>query len=148
MLNFYGFCTNKLDLSYLESDLKVMSDHLQWSTHNFHKLSINIIKRNSENAYWYSLVVLKRRWPEAEPYIMKDVDWSFLYARDIIKGRWPEAEKIIMVHPARAFWYAREVIKGRWPEGEGRIKTDDFLWKRYCRAHNIWSCFKIKGLYD
>ena len=37
----------------------------------------------------------RRRWPEAEPYIMENSYSAYLYARDIIKGRWIEAEPLI-----------------------------------------------------
>ena len=46
-------------------------------------------------AYMYARDVIKGRWPEAEPYIMKDAMISFYYAKRVIKGRWPEAEYII-----------------------------------------------------
>jgi hypothetical protein len=46
---------------------------------------------------WYYIEnVINGRWPEAEPYIMKDSQYVYQYARDIIKGRWIEAEDIIL----------------------------------------------------
>lgn len=45
--------------------------------------------------YWYTYNVLKERWSEAEPTILKSSFHSYFYAKDIIKGRWPEAEDTI-----------------------------------------------------
>jgi len=53
---------------------------------------IEKIIKDPERAYYYARKVIKGRWPEAEPYIMKNSHWAYLYTRDIIKGRWPEAE--------------------------------------------------------
>jgi len=49
---------------------------------------------------------MERRWPEAEPYIMKSPEYAYMYARDIRKkGRWPEAEPYIMKDPESASKY-------------------------------------------
>jgi hypothetical protein len=72
-------------------------------------------------AFRYALNIIKGRWPEAEPYIMKDDFMSYEYARDIIKGRWPEAEPRIMKCAPLAYQYALDIIKGRWPEAEPYI---------------------------
>jgi hypothetical protein len=56
-----------------------------------------LIKNYARLAYFYSIYTLEgRRWPEAEPAIMKNPEYAYLYARDIRKTRWPEAEKYIM----------------------------------------------------
>ncbi len=49
----------------------------------------------------------------------------------IIKGRWLEAEPYIMKDPEWAYWYARDIIKGRWPEAEPYIMTDEYWWDEY-----------------
>jgi len=56
------------------------------------RIKSNLVK-NPEYAYYYAKFIIKGRWPEAEPYIMKDKDPYLIvwYARYIIKGRWPEA---------------------------------------------------------
>lgn len=51
------------------------------------------------SAYLYARDVVKGRWPEAEPSIVKDLQWAFPYARDVIQGRWPEAEPTILKSP-------------------------------------------------
>jgi len=75
------------------------------------------------DAMVYAKNVIKGRWPEAEPYIMKNASAAVAYARYVIKGRWPEAEPYIMknvvdVSAYAAYTYAKDVIKGRWPEAE------------------------------
>ena len=62
-----------------------------------------------ESAYHYAKYVIKGKWPEAEPVIMKSAYWACLYAIDVIKGRWPEAEPIIMKDAKWACLYAQEV---------------------------------------
>jgi hypothetical protein len=47
------------------------------------------------------------RWPEAEPYIMKDPYDAYRYAKDIIGGRWPEAEPYIKRSPDDWWKYNR-----------------------------------------
>jgi len=63
--------------------------------------SVEILLKN-ENAeaiaclaFWFSLHVIKGRWPEAEEIIKKDAQISYYYAFLVIEGRWPEAEEII-----------------------------------------------------
>jgi hypothetical protein len=50
---------------------------------------------NACNAHYYAAEVVRGRWPEAEPVIVKDGRWAYLYARYVINGRWPEAEAAI-----------------------------------------------------
>jgi hypothetical protein len=71
----------------------------------------------------YAIKVIKGRWPEAEPNIIKHPLAAVTYAAAEI-GRWPEAEPAIASDPQAAFEYASRVIKGRWPEGEPAILTD------------------------
>jgi hypothetical protein len=59
-----------------------------------------------------------KRWPEAEPSIVKAPLQAYLYAEGVIKGRWPEAEPGIAKVAAYAYGYALDVIQGRWPEAE------------------------------
>ena len=55
----------------------------------------NVIKEDPQVAFLYVLNILKRPWPEAEPYIMKEPIEAYRYAKEILKRRWPEAEPII-----------------------------------------------------
>jgi len=79
----------------------------------------------------YTIDVIKRRWPEAEPYIMNDADIAFAYARDVIKGRWYEAEPYIMKDKFASIQYAIDVVKERWFDAEPYIKkskySDEYL---------------------
>jgi len=52
--------------------------------------------QNPEELYWYARDAIKRRWPEAEPYIMKNPKWAYYYTKDVIKQRWSEAEPYII----------------------------------------------------
>lgn len=56
--------------------------------------------------YRYARDVIEGRWPEAEPYIMRDRKWAYYYAEDVIEGRWPEAEPFIMEDAEIAYFYA------------------------------------------
>ena len=67
---------------------------------------------------FYAIDVIKDRWLEAEPIIMRDPVWACEYAKTVIKGRWPEAEETILKDHRSMYLYARNVIKGRWPEAE------------------------------
>lgn len=68
-------------------------------------------------AYKYARDVLKKRWPAAEPIIIKNPWTAADYAIKVIKGEWPEAEPIILQTPHPAADYA-VAIKGEWPEAE------------------------------
>ncbi len=85
---------------------------------------IETVKSIPSSAYWYAIDVIKGRWPEAEPTIMKDPEFAVNYADNVINGRWPEAEPWIMKSPKQSCYYARDVIKGRWPEAEPTIMQD------------------------
>jgi hypothetical protein len=63
---------------------------------DFTQKQIRAISKDPKWACLYAKTVLKRRWPEAEPYIMKDPGYAFIYAKDMIEDRWPEAEPYIM----------------------------------------------------
>jgi predicted Zn-dependent protease len=57
--------------------------------------------KNPQLICYYAIEIIKGRWPEAEPNIVKDPQWACFYASHMIKGRWPEAEPYIMKDP---FW--------------------------------------------
>ena len=75
--------------------------------------------------------MIKTRWPEAEPIILKDPYSAYEYAKEIIKGRWPEAEPTISKNSLAAYYYARDVIKGRWPQGEKAINRKHYFKRGY-----------------
>jgi hypothetical protein len=85
------------------------------------------IKKDPKWAYLYSLYVIKGRWPDGEEAIKKDSGWAYLYSLNIVKGRWPEAEEAIKKDPYWAYNYSRNVVKGRWPDGEEAIKNCQFF---------------------
>lgn len=75
--------------------------------------------------YWYTLQITKNEWPNAEPHIIKSIEWAYWYSKAIIKRRWPQAEKAIKQNPHYALLYAANVIKGEWPEAEETIKASE-----------------------
>jgi hypothetical protein len=81
----------------------------------------------------YAQKVIKGRWKEAEPSIIKygkAIDMC-IYASAVIKGRWKEAEPHIAKNPSVAVMYASLVIKGRWPEAESIINTSSTSKQKY-----------------
>jgi len=88
------------------------------------------VYQDPKKAYQYALQQGKR-FQEAEPYILQDLEWTYSYARNIIKGRWPEAEPHILKDPYQSYRYAKFIIGGRWPEAEPIILKDLDLFKSY-----------------
>ena len=89
------------------------------------------IKTNPLKAFHFAHKVLKTRWPEAEPYIMKDLTYTILYAIYMIKERWPEAEKIIIKDPRAAYEYAKYILNQPWPEAVPYSKQDAYWYNLY-----------------
>ena len=96
------------------------------------KERLEAFKKDPQMAYYVASAILKQRWPEAEPYIMKDPLYAYNYALRVLnRERWPEAEPYIMKNPRVALYYAHDVIRGRWPEAEPYIKKDPTQWETY-----------------
>jgi hypothetical protein len=96
-------------------------------------------KKDPQGAFYIARTILKDRWPEAEPFIMKDPLYAYNYTYYVLGGyRWPEAEPYIMKHPRMATDYAFYILGERWPEAEPYIKQDPVQWDVY--KYN----FKIK----
>lgn len=85
------------------------------------------IKKHPGKAASYAVNVIKRRWPEAEPYILNDIYWAYYYGLNIVKERWPELEKELLRDTNRfrsyIIGYAAEIIKDRWPQAENALKS-------------------------
>jgi len=64
-----------------------------------------------------------KRFPEFEPFILKDPIAAVGYAMAAVGGRWAEAEPVIMQSQEAIFKYAVDVIKGRWKEAEQLFMT-------------------------
>ena len=131
MINLYSLHSNKEKLDFYLEYGQLITGIMKYEKGNYDPI-MHIIKRCPKLIYTYARDVIKGRWIEAEPYIMKDPQYAYLYAYDIIKGRWAEAESYIMQKPEYAVWYARFVVKGRWEEAEEYIKTKEDCWKVYC----------------
>lgn len=61
---------------------------------------------------------LQTRFPEAEPYIMKDPFSAVDYAANVLKGPWKEAEPYILKDLYQTYQYIWNVREKRWPEAE------------------------------
>lgn len=137
MINFYNYHKEQLDLVELYSpslhryDCWGVDEDYDWNPIK------HIFKREAESAYYYAIRILKKRWPEAEPYILTSLWYSHLYALTVIKSRWLEAESNLITDPYRAYCYAQQVINGRWLEAESIICTQSSVWKHYKRYFNI-----------
>jgi len=68
--------------------------------------------------------LMKKRWKEAEPAIMRSPLAAVRYASEVIKNRWPKAEGNIAQHPQAAADYAKKVIQGRWAPAEKYIMLE------------------------
>lgn len=152
MINFYNY--------YTHNELNSQSDYADglvsiraMNTSNDYSNVIHIIKRDPYYASIYAIHLLKCRWPEAEPSIMKNAFCAHSYALRIIRGRWLEAESTIMQTPRVAYYYAKQVIQGRWKEAELHISKSERWWSTYTafledlRAGNIvFNPVGIKGI--
>lgn len=85
---------------------------------------LHIIKKHAKLAFHYAYSIMKSRWGDAEPTIMRDPGWAVTYAKDIIKGRWSDAEPYIMTSPTAAYRYTCYVLKERWRDAEPYIMTN------------------------
>ena len=63
--------------------------------------------------------------------VKNDPELAFRYAYKVLKKRWPAAEPIIMKHAGAAYDYAIYVLQKRWPEAEPTIKKDKIGWDSY-----------------
>ena len=70
--------------------------------------NLNII-----TVYCMDLFHSGERWLEAEPLILKDIDYTVDYAHVTIDGPWPEAEEFILANPEQLKHYA-ESLRFSW----------------------------------
>lgn len=90
---------------------------------------------------WYSLHVIKGRWIEAEPHIMKDYRSIYEYCLLVTKKRWIEAEPVLLQCHEWAYVYSYIIMKTRWLELEKTILNDHIWAEEY-----IENIMKIKPL--
>lgn len=57
-----------------------------------------LILTDFTSAFWYAVDVMKERWPEIEPELLKKENTMLIsiYIEQVIKERWPEAEPIFL----------------------------------------------------
>lgn len=71
----------------------------------------------------------------AQYFLSKDPEWMGQPGHE--NGRWPEAEPYIMKDSYSAYNYAKGVIQGRWLEAEPYIKQNKDDWYRYTREFEV-----------
>lgn len=114
-----------------EADISGMPDRRDA---RYEKMLLNHAQmyENAWQCYKYAVLVIRGRWPEAEPLILKDIPYTvYRYAKDVIKDRWPEGEEVIKNDPRMAYEYATDVVGWKWPEGEEAIRKDPSTWAKY-----------------
>lgn len=122
---------------------------------------LNHIKQDAKAATEYC-TFNNVRWPEAEPYIVKDLDAAIEYLRMVKNSKWPQLEQEIIKHQDknRALYYAKElgervpalepllskdpeylyayigdVLKQPWPEAEQTLLKDPKLATLYATRY-------------
>lgn len=96
------------------------------------------LKKDPKGASNYAINVMKRRWPEAEPTIMKDPKSAIRYAFLLMGGnRWPELEKLIIHDPELILDYAKNNLMNRWVEAEPYLLKDPHTASKYASRFNI-----------
>jgi hypothetical protein len=74
------------------------------------------------NIILYINRVIKGRWLEAEPLIVKDTNAMLRYAEKYVRGPWPEVEQTILRSNSETiFAYITRVLKGPWPRFERAV---------------------------
>lgn len=104
MLNVYNKFINPSELDNYNNNYQVFAavesllDNMYGVTEDEKEIlrqNTNLFYKDPEVAYSYALVVLKNRFKQAEPYIMKKPWFAYLYAKFILQKRWKEAEPYI-----------------------------------------------------
>ena len=137
MLNVYKYYQDAKSLplyNEISSQMKLLDNyHNTWGRTVFAEdLSLikNIISGSPKYALRYAENIIKGRWKEAEPYIMRS-PYAYFYAKYVIKGRWVEAEENIMKDSYFAAEYSKYILKERWLEAESYIMKDEGEWEEY-----------------
>lgn len=77
-------------------------------------------------------------WSDVIHIIIRSSSLSYMYAKYIIKKRFPEGEPAIMKDSYNAFWYVKSVLKCRWLEAEERnVFGGGYRWHLYRELFNI-----------
>jgi hypothetical protein len=78
------------------------------------------------------------QWIEGEQYLMENhIDDAVHYARYVLKRRWLEAEPYIMKDQNLALVYATALMDERWLELEKSCDTKSYHWEQYCDKFNV-----------
>jgi hypothetical protein len=103
-------------------------------------LSVEQMAQSPKFCYEYALE-LSEEGVDPEDIIINSIKqspaYAYRYAKDVLFERWPEAEPYIIKNPLYAAEYAGEVMKTRWLAAEPIIKTEPHLWEQYAKHFNI-----------
>jgi hypothetical protein len=69
-------------------------------------------KQDPESLYEYSKMVIQKRWPDVEKFIIKDPIFAYKYAKNVIKGRWEMGEPYIFSDKSSGDSYRKKVYSG------------------------------------
>ena len=115
MLNVFKYFDqpNELNRSDLISHMHLLHDELHYGLlgpKDKEKLKplLPLIKKSAQSAGLYAKYILQKRWPEAEPTIMKNPLYAYHYAVWVLQSPWPEAEPYIMKDPELWELYTEE----------------------------------------
>lgn len=101
----------------------VREDFLNWLGTNTHEIE-SLIYKFPSLAVYYAIYIKNKRFPAAEPFIMKNPADIVAYAREVIDGRWIEAEPNL---------FTRKVWVSEYMNMLGRISVD--LLKAFSQDH-------------
>lgn len=119
MINFYSYHNGVLNHPEYAWPIEIMQkqDILALKSNNVGVI-MHIIKREPKFVCFFAEHIIKGRWYEVEPMMIKQPSSAFIYAEKVIKGRWHEAEPIILTDSSWAYVYACNIVKGPWKEAE------------------------------
>lgn len=72
-------------------------------------LVLDLLQASPEQLAAYAVQFVRRRWPEAEQFILRDAYASFYYAWLVLRAPWPEAEPVFRNDP-RAWLMCNDYI--------------------------------------
>ena len=130
VINYYkiqGMRIFEVDLNVIETEQdKAVGNKVTFHREVPRQEYEEAFKPDSKYAWYYAIYVLKSRWKEAEPLIMKHHAYAYYYAGNILNNRWIEAEPFIMKDPEYAYYYAKNILKSKWEEAEPYIRKGKY----------------------
>jgi hypothetical protein len=100
--------------------------------------------------YITTILGVDDRWPEAEPYILRDKNPEEIYKycrRCLNKKRWPAGEKVLLTlggfEAEYLVLYAKNILNCSWPEAESRLLSEGIpslivSYAAQCKSKQRW----------